>query len=92
MPIIRIPSILRSYTEGQSEVTVNGEAVSEAVADLVHQFPSLQPHLFNSQGDLRPFVNLVLNQKNIKNLQNLDTPLEEDDRLLLIPSIAGGRF
>lgn len=92
MPIIRIPSPLRSYTGGQSEVKVKGKIVSEAVGDLVLQFPSLQTHLFNPQGDLRPFVNLFLNQENIKDMQNLDTPLEENDKLLLIPSIAGGRF
>lgn len=91
MPTIRIPSPLRSYTNGQSEVSVDGKIVSEAIEDLVIQFPSLQPHLFNPQGELRPFVNLFLDQENIKDLQNLETPLGKDDRLLLIPSIAGGR-
>lgn len=91
MPTIRIPSPLRSYTNGQSEVNVDGKVVSEAIDDLVNQFPSLQPHLFNPQGKLRPFVNLFLDQENIKDLQNLETPLGKDDRLLLIPSIAGGR-
>jgi molybdopterin converting factor small subunit len=90
MPIIRIPSPLRSYTKGQSEVSVNGKIVSEAMEDLVLQFPTLQPHLYNQRGELRPFVNLFLNQENIKDLQSLDTPLGENDRLLLIPSIAGG--
>ena len=91
MPSLRIPTPLRSYTAGQSEVTIRGQTVSEAMNDLVAQYPSLQPHLFNSQGSLRPFVNLFLGEENIKDLQGLDTPLGEEDRILLIPSIAGGR-
>lgn len=92
MPIIRIPAPLRAYTSGQNEVVVAGKIVSEAIEDLTLQFPSLQPHLFNPRGELRPFVNLFLNEENIKDLQNLETPLEKDDRLLLIPSISGGRL
>jgi len=52
--------------------------------------PSLRQHLYNSSGQLRPFVNLFLNEDNIKDLQGLETPLQEGDRLMLIPSIAGG--
>ena len=90
MPTLRIPTPLRSYTSGQSEVPVQGQTVAEAVADLVGQFPALQPHLYNGTGALRPFVNLFIGEENVKDLQGLATPLKEDDRLLLIPSIAGG--
>ena len=90
MPILRIPAPLRSYTSGLSEVIVQGCTVAEAMEDLVRQYPSLKPHLYNSQGSLRHFVNLFVGEENIKDLQGLDTPLEENDRLLLIPSIAGG--
>ena len=91
MPTMRLPTPLRAYTSGQSEITVQGSQVSAAVNDLVEQYPALKPHLFNEQGALRPFVNLFLGEDNIKDLQGLDTPLQEGDRLLLIPSIAGGR-
>jgi adenylyltransferase/sulfurtransferase len=64
--------------------------VAEAMLDLVRQYPSLQPHLYNQKGVLRHFVNLFVGDENIKDLQGLETPLEEADRLLLIPSIAGG--
>jgi len=90
MPILRIPTPLRAYTNGQTEVAVQGKTAAEAVNDLVTQFPSLQPHLFNSEGRLRPFVNLFLNEENIRDLKGLETPLDEGDRLMLIPSIAGG--
>jgi adenylyltransferase/sulfurtransferase len=90
MPILRIPTPLRSYTNGLSEVTVQGNTVDQAMLSLVEQFPAMQPHLYNTQGELRPFVNLFLGEDNIKDLQGLATPLKDGDRLMLIPSIAGG--
>ncbi len=91
MPAIRIPTPLRSYTNGQNQVAVRGRTVSEAINDLIVQFPALGPHLFNGQGSLRPFVNLFLEEENVRDLQGLQTPLKEEDHLLLIPSIAGGK-
>lgn len=90
MSILKIPTPLRSYTNGRAEVTVNGGTVASALSSLIEQYPALKPHLFNEQGELRPFVNLFLGEHNVKDLQGLDTPLNEDDRLILIPSIAGG--
>lgn len=91
MPAIRIPTPLRSYTSGQAEVSVSGHNVAQAMDSLVALHPALRPHLYNTSGQLRPFVNLFLNEENIKELQGLETPLQEGDKLLLIPSIAGGR-
>jgi molybdopterin converting factor small subunit len=90
MPSIRIPTPLRSYVNGQSEVPVQGQSVAQALDSLTAQHPSLRPHLFNDAGELRAFVNLFLREENIKELQGLETPLAENDRLMLIPSIAGG--
>jgi len=90
MPTLRIPTPLRSYTGGQSEIVVQGATVAAAMQNLVAQHPSLQPHLYSGAGDLRPFVNLFVGENNIKDLQGLETPLGDDDRVLLIPSIAGG--
>ena len=58
--------------------------------NLVEQYPTLEQHLYSSKGELRAFVNLFLGENNIKDLQGLDTPLNEGDTLRLIPSIAGG--
>ncbi len=91
MPILRIPTPLRSYTNGQSEVTLKGKTVAEAMNNLTSLYPSLRPHLFNGEGQFRAFVNLYLNEDNVKDLQGVETPLQENDRLMLIPSIAGGR-
>jgi adenylyltransferase/sulfurtransferase len=81
---------LRSYTSGKSEVTVSGANISEALADLTTQYPPIKPHLFNDSGELRPFVNLFVGENNIKDLQGVNTPIKEGDKLVLIPSIAGG--
>jgi len=91
MPVIRIPTPLRSYTESQAEVQVKGQTVAEAMEDLVHVHPSLRTHLYNGTGQLRPFVNLFLNEDNVKDLEGMQTTLGPNDRLMLIPSIAGGR-
>lgn len=90
MATIRIPTPLRAYTDGQSEVVVKGDNVAGAMADLIEQYPTLQTHLCNEQNELRPFVNLFLNEENINELEGLHTPVNESDRLMLLPSIAGG--
>jgi sulfur-carrier protein len=90
MPVIKMPSPFRSYTQGLLEVPVQGRTVAEAMYSLVEQYPSLRQHLYNSQGDLRPFVNLFLGDENIRDLQGVGTPLNERDVLKLIQSVAGG--
>jgi len=90
MPILRIPTPLRSYTNGKVEVQVEGKSVGEAMEGLVESFPALRPHLYNGDGKLRPFVNLFVGEHNVKDLDGLATPLAEDARVLLVPSIAGG--
>jgi adenylyltransferase/sulfurtransferase len=90
MPVLRIPTPLRPYTSGKSEVSVGGSNVAEALIDLTTQFPTIKPHLFSEGGELRPFVNLFLGENNIKDLQGVNTPISDSDKLVLIPSIAGG--
>jgi len=90
MPVLRIPTPLRAYTSGQSDVNVKGANISEVLTDLTSQYPTIKPHLFNDSGDLRPFVNLFIGEHNIKDLQGVDTAVKDGDKILLIPSIAGG--
>ena len=91
MPIIRIPTPLRSYVNGQSQVSVQGDTVADALENLLTQYPAIRPHLTNGDGQLRPFVNLFLGESNVRDLKGLETPLSDGDKLLLIPSIAGGQ-
>ena len=90
MPIVRIPTPLRAYTNGQSDVPVNGSTVGEALGDLLQQHPGLKPHLYNNEA-LRPYVNLFLGEDNVRDLSGLETALQPADRLMIIPSIAGGK-
>ena len=71
-------------------MNVNGANISEALIDLTIQFPNIKPHLFNEGGELRPFVIIFIGENNIKDLQGIDTPIKDGERLMLIPSIAGG--
>ena len=90
MTTLRIPTPLRPYAEGQSEITVQGLTVGEALNDLVNQYPALKKHLFAETDELRPFVNLFLGDEDVRHLQGVDTPLKDGDKLMIIPSIAGG--
>ena len=90
MPSLRIPTPLRSYTNGLTEVIVQGATVAAAMEHFMAQYPALRQHLYNKDSQLRPFVNLFVNGENIKDLQGLETSLKEGDSLILVPSIAGG--
>jgi adenylyltransferase/sulfurtransferase len=88
---IMIPTPLRQYAAGQSAVEVPGSTVGEAVQALLGSHPELRKHLYNDQGKLRAFVNLYLNEDDIRYLQQEKTPVAAGDTLSIIPSIAGGR-
>ena len=92
MSTLKIPTPLRVYAQGQAIVTLQGATVGESMQSLVSQYPTLKQHLYNSDGNLRPFVNIFLGENNVKDLQGLDTPVPENAQLLLIPSIAGGKL
>jgi molybdopterin converting factor small subunit len=90
MTTLRIPTPLRPYVEGQSQINVQGANIAEALDDLITQFPALKKHLFTETEELRPFVNLFLGDEDVRHLQGVETPLKEGDKLMIIPSIAGG--
>ena len=90
MPTLSIPSPLRSYTEGVQSIDLQAVDVRGAVQELVTKYPALDTHLFTDDGSLRPYVNLFLNDEDVRHLQGLETELEDQDRLRIIPSIAGG--
>ena len=69
---------------------VSGQKVGEALADLMRQHPELAAHLCDSDGRLRPFVNLFLGESHVRDLQGMETPMGPNEQLVLVPSIAGG--
>lgn len=90
MPTLRIPTPLRPYTGGQAEIALECTNVAGALSQLTALYPDLKKHLFNDQDELRTYVNLFLNDEDVRHLQGLETPLNPGDRLMIIPSIAGG--
>jgi molybdopterin converting factor small subunit len=90
MATLRLSTPLRSYVGGNSELTLDGETVADTMRLLTEQYPALHTHLFNAQGELRPYIHLFVNNEDIRHLQGMDTPVKPEDRLMLVPSIAGG--
>jgi adenylyltransferase/sulfurtransferase len=89
MPTVRIPTPLRPYVANKSSVAVPGDTAGAALDELTNAYPELRQHLFD--GDkLRNFVNVYLNEEDIRYLQGPETAVKEEDTLMIIPSIAGG--
>ena len=91
MSKIQIPTPLRQYVGKQASVEVQGGTVGEAMNSLVAQHPELRKHLYTDDGKLRAFVNLYLNDEDIRYLQKEATTLKDGDNISIVPSIAGGR-
>jgi adenylyltransferase/sulfurtransferase len=90
MATLRIPTPLRAYAGGNAQIEVKSAKVSGALQELIAAHPELKPHLFTEGGELRAFVNLFINDENVRDLQGADTPVKPDDTLMILPSIAGG--
>ncbi len=90
MSKILIPTPLRQYVDKQSTVEVKGTTVAEAMTALVAKHPDLRRHLYTEDGKLRAFVNLYLNDEDIRYLQKEATAVKEGDNISIVPSIAGG--
>jgi sulfur-carrier protein len=90
MPQIQIPSPLRQYSGKQASVDVQGKTVGEALSGLVSQHPDLKRHLYTEDGKLRSFVNVYVNDEDMRYLQKEATSLKDGDTISIVPSIAGG--
>ena len=87
---VLIPTALRAYTNQQGEVSIDGATVGDILAKLAETYPELKKHLYDDGGNLRSFVNVYLNDDDIRYLQKAETPVNEGDSLSIVPSIAGG--
>ena len=90
MAKILIPTPLRPFTDKQDSVDVTGATVGELLADLTQKHAGLKAHLYNEQGTLRSFVNVYVNDEDIRYLQKEQTPVNANDTVSIIPSVAGG--
>lgn len=90
MALVRIPAALRDFTGGQAEMPVSGATVAIALHSLSSAFPELRRHLYTEQGELRSYVNVFVNEDDVRTLAGLQTNVSEHDTLMIVPSIAGG--
>jgi sulfur-carrier protein len=92
MPVlVRIPTPLRRVTNGAGEVHAKGSDVAQLVDDLERQFPGLRERLVEESGELRRFINIYVNEEDIRFLAGKGTALKDGDEVSIVPAIAGGR-
>lgn len=90
MPIkVQVPTPMREAAGGHAEVAVTGATVGAALADLVRQYPALQSKLFDG-GKIRPYVNVFVNDEDVRYLDDMDTAVTDGVIVALIPAVAGG--
>ncbi len=87
---VRIPTPLRKLTGEQEVILANGNTVGEVIQWLTETYPSLRERLRDEKGEVRRFINIYVNNEDIRFIQNLETPVKEGDQISIIPAIAGG--
>ena len=90
MPTAKIPPVLRPSTDGEKEVRVEGSTVGEALRSLAEKHPDTQRQLFSDDGALNRYVNVYLNDEDVRVLDGLETPARDSDTLVILPAMAGG--
>jgi molybdopterin converting factor small subunit len=91
MPVkVMIPTPLRAYANKQDSIQLQAATVGEALSALTNQFAELKKHLYSDDGRLRSFVNVYVNDEDIRYLQKDQTPVRDGDVVSIVPSIAGG--
>jgi sulfur-carrier protein len=91
MAIVRIPPVLRAQTGGQPEVETSGGSVGEVLRALTSEHPDTEAQLFGADGDLNRYVNVYLNDEDVRVLDGLDTAVADGDTVVILPAMAGGR-
>lgn len=87
---VRLPTILRPLAAGQAQVKANGSTIGEVFEDLVKQFPNLADRLITADGALHKFVNVYVNDDDVRYLDKLDTKVGDNDVISILPAVAGG--
>ncbi len=90
MATLRIPTPMRAFTGNQAEVTAAGATVREVLKDLDARHPGIGGRVFDDRGAVRRYVNVFVNDEDIRALGGLETPVKDSDRITLIPAMAGG--
>ena len=90
MATVRIPSPLRRYTNGQSKAKANGADVNQIIENLETQYPGVKSRLCDENGQIKRYVNVFVNDKEIRTLQGAETPVADSDEVSIVPAMAGG--
>jgi molybdopterin converting factor small subunit len=90
MAIVKIPPVLRAKTGGQAEVSADGQTVGAVLEALAGSHPETRDQLFSEEGELNRFVNVYLNDEDVRVLEGLDTSVDESDTVVILPAMAGG--
>jgi molybdopterin converting factor small subunit len=90
MSTVKIPPVLRSSTGGEKEVSVDGGSVGDVLRSLASQHPATESQLFSESGELNRYVNVYVNDEDVRVLQGLETAVGPDDTLVILPAMAGG--
>ena len=91
MATIRIPPVLRPAVGGEREINADGENVGEILRSVVADHPGTEAQLFSADGELNRYVNVYLNDEDVRVLDGLDTTVGDSDTLVILPAMAGGR-
>jgi sulfur-carrier protein len=87
---VKIPPVLRSSTGGEKEVAAGGGSVGEVLRALAQEHPATESQLFSEDGQLNRYVNVYLNDEDVRVLDGLETPVKDTDTLVILPAMAGG--
>jgi molybdopterin synthase sulfur carrier subunit len=87
---VRIPTPLRKLTNDQESIEIESNTIGGAIEELEGKFPGIKERLVDEEGEIRRFVNVYVNEEDIRFLENQDTPLKDGDDISIIPAIAGG--
>jgi molybdopterin synthase sulfur carrier subunit len=90
MSSVFIPSPLRRYTAGQSKVQVSGSTINEIIENLERQYPGVKSRLCDESGQIKRYVNVFVNEEEIRALQGANTRLADKDEISIVPAMAGG--
>ena len=88
--IVEMPAALRQFAGNQNELNSSGKTVEEVFSELCRAHPELKQNLYESEGKIRSFINIYINDEDIRYVKGLASPLKKGDRIQIVPSIAGG--
>jgi molybdopterin converting factor small subunit len=90
MPTVRFPAVMKYYVNNQAEFSISASTASELIEKIINEYPAVKFHLVDSEGKLRRHFNIFINGTHIRDLRGMETPLNEEDKVILMASAAGG--